>query len=41
MGVIYTAKDLHPFIVQENNRLLHKKYNLQKLDENKKLKMVN
>ena len=28
-------KDLHPVIVQENNRLRIKKKNLQKLDENK------
>ena len=33
--VIYIKKDLHPVIVQENNRLRHKKNNLQKLDENK------
>ena len=33
--VIYIKNDLHPVIVQENNRLRHKKNNLQKLDENK------
>ena len=32
---VFVKKDLHPVIVQENNRLRIKKKNLQKLDENK------
>ena len=32
---IYLMKDLHPSILQENNRLRIKKKNLQKLDEDK------
>ena len=34
-GKIYINRDLHPVLVQENNRLRHKKNNLMKLEENK------